>query len=535
MDTPSSPIGLIVKKVEAVMKLTRRSFKLLATSAAVFVLAGCASLTPEVLSQQEIESQSRADLKKRMAEIAPINDAITIEEAIARALKYNLDHRAKSLEMALASGQLEAGKFDMMPRLLANAGYFSRDNDLVRRSEDGLGNIIDNRYISSERDRATQDLTLSWSLLDFGASYYNAKQNADRLLIATERRRKSMHTLIQNVRTTYWRALAAQTLSQRVSSAIVDAETALKDSRGMQAAKVRSPSESLRFQRTLLDNLRQLEALQRELTTAKVELASLIGAPTGTRLTLTEPTDAEPQALGISLEAMETQALTRNADLREANYNVRIAANDTRKAILKLLPGISFDYGTRRDDDRFLINQNWQEASARVSLNLFNLLSAPSQKRAAEAAESVMQARRMALQMTVFTQVHLSWHQYDDAVRQYQRAYAIADVDGQLAQIAGAQEQSQMAGRLDRISLDVISILSVARRYQSMARVQEALSRMQSTLGLEPEVGSLDELDLLTLQKTMDQSLKNWNRQMQTKPVPQARRSVEKNQTESQT
>ena len=89
------------------MKMTHRSFKLLATSAAVFVLAGCASLTPEVLSQQEIESQSRADLKKRMAEIAPISDAITIEEAIARALKYNLDHRAKSLEMALASGQLE--------------------------------------------------------------------------------------------------------------------------------------------------------------------------------------------------------------------------------------------------------------------------------------------------------------------------------------------------------------------------------------------------------------------------------------------
>lgn len=516
------------------MKLTHRSFKLLATSAAVFVLAGCASLTPEVLSQQEIESQSRADLKKRMAEIAPISDAITIEEAIARALKYNLDHRAKSLEMALASGQLEAGKFDMMPRLLANAGYFSRDSDLLR-SQDFNGTNSFNPYISSERNRSTQDLTLSWSLLDFGASYYNAKQNADRLLIATERRRKSMHTLIQNVRTTYWRALAAQTLSQRVSSAIVDAETALKDSRGMQAAKVRSPGESLRFQRTLLDNLRQLEALQRELTTAKVELASLIGAPTGTRLTLTEPTDAEPQALGITLEAMETQALTRNADLREANYNVRIAANDTRKAILKLLPGISFDYGTRRDDDRFLINQNWQEASARVSLNLFNLLSAPSQKRAAEAAESVMQARRMALQMTVFTQVHLSWHQYDDAVRQYQRAYAIADVDGQLAQIAGAQEQSQMAGRLDRISLDVISILSVARRYQSMARVQEALSRMQSTLGLEPEVGSLDELDLPTLQKTMDQSLKNWNRQMQTKPAPQARRSVEQNQTESQT
>lgn len=406
-----------MKKVDPVMTLTQRPFKLLAISAAAILMVGCASLNPEVLSEQEIQAKSQSDLQKHMAEVAPISGAITLEEALARALKYNLDHRAKSLEMALASGQLEAGKFDMLPRLLANAGYFSRDSDLVRRSQDVNGNTYDNKYISLERNHATQDLTLSWSMLDFGASYYSAKQNADRLLIATERRRKSMHTLIQNVRTTYWRALAAQTLSQRVSVAITEAEAALKDSRGMQAAKVRSPGESLRFQRTLLDNLRQLEALQRELGTAKVELASLIGVTPGSVLTLTEPTDAEPQALGMSLQVMEAQALTQNADLREAHYNVRIAANDTRKAILKLIPGISFDYGKRRDDDRFLVDQHWQEASMRVSLNLFNLLSAPSQKRAAEAAESVMQARRMALQMAVFTQVHLSWHQYDDDLR----------------------------------------------------------------------------------------------------------------------
>ena len=221
------------------MTFPQRPFKLLATSAAAILMVGCASLNPEALSEQEIQAKSQSDLQKRMAEVAPISGAITLEEAIARALKYNLDHRAKSLEMALASGQLEAGKYDMLPRLLANAGYFSRDSDLVRRSQDVNGNTYDNKYISSERNHATQDLTLSWSMLDFGASYYSAKQNGDRLLIATERRRKSMHTLIQNVRTTYWRALAAQTLSQRVSVAITEAEAALKDSRGMQAAKVR--------------------------------------------------------------------------------------------------------------------------------------------------------------------------------------------------------------------------------------------------------------------------------------------------------
>lgn len=133
-----------------------------------------------------------------------------------------------------------------------------------------------------------------------------------------------------------------------------------------------------------------------------------------------------------------------------------------------------------------------------------------------------MKTRQMALQMALLTQVHLSMHQYDDALRQYQRAHAIADVDSQLSEISSGQEQSQMAGRLDRISANVVSILSVARRYQSMARVQEALSRVQATLGLEPEVDSLDSQDLPSLQKTMQRSLKNWTEQMQVRPKPQA-------------
>ena len=78
------------------MTLTSRPFKYLATSAAAILLVGCASLTPEVLSQQEIEAQSQADLQKRMAEVVPIAGAITLEEAIARALKYNLSWRRAS-------------------------------------------------------------------------------------------------------------------------------------------------------------------------------------------------------------------------------------------------------------------------------------------------------------------------------------------------------------------------------------------------------------------------------------------------------
>ena len=68
-------------------------------------------------------------------------------------------------------------------------------------------------HISTDRDYTQSALTLSWSLLDFGQSYYAARQNADRVRIAAERRRKAIYTLVQDVRTAYWRVVASQALA----------------------------------------------------------------------------------------------------------------------------------------------------------------------------------------------------------------------------------------------------------------------------------------------------------------------------------
>lgn len=489
-----------------------RHSALAAAATAALLLGGCAT-APQPLAGEDMRRLVAEDAAAARAQQVPVSGAITLEEALARALKYNLDHRVRMLEQALASGQLEAGRFDMLPKLLANAGYTQRDNDATRRSADPGDTSqfsTTTPYISSERSHRTLDLGLSWNLLDFGASYFTAQQNADRLLVAGERRRKAMHTLVQNVRTAYWRALAAQRLAQPVRAAIAEAEAAVTDSRAIAAARVRAPGETLRYQRNLLENLRLLESLERELASARIELASLIGAPAATRLTLVEPASDALGPLATPIEQLEATALARNADLKEAGYAARIAVAETRKALLRLLPGISFDVTARHDTDKYLVNQQWQDAGVRVSFNLFNLLAAPAQMKAAELGQQVAATQRMALQMTVLTQVHLAWHGYDDALKQYRRALALSEVDDELARIASGQEASQLAGRLERIAASVSAILSTTKRYQAMARVQESASRLQALLGLEPEIGSLDETDLPTLQKDIGRSLNRW-------------------------
>ena len=469
---------------------------------AVAVISGC-SVSPTSFTKEEYNTLIQNDKAAWLGNMEAVSGPICLDEAIARALKYNLDHRVSLMEQAQASAQFEAGKFDMLPKMMANAGYHWRDNENIRNSTDSVTGApsLANPSISSERERTTADATLSWSILDFGLGYYNAKQNSDRMLVANERRRKVMHTLIQNVTTTYWRALAAQQLGDEVRQTIEQAEQALSDSREILQAQLRDPSETLRYQRNLLENLRLLENVDRELAAAKIELTSLLGLPPGSYIELLEPARAELNQLEHDMEALEAIALGNNADLREQSYNARIAAQETRKTLLRMMPNLSFNYGHHYDSDSYLINQQWHQASLNASYNLFNILSAPAHKRASEYGVGVAEARRMALQVAVLSQLHLAKHQYHDAMRQYLRAESISEVDNRLSELAHGQERSQMGSPLERISRDVTRILSSVRMYQAIARVNEASSRIQATLGLEPQISSLDEISLQDLRQ----------------------------------
>lgn len=470
-------------------------------------MAGC-TVSPTAFTEAEYRSLIQADQSAWMSGMEAVSDPVSLDEAIARALKYNLDHRVRLLEQAQATANFEAGKFDMLPRLMANAGYHWRDNEAIRDSIDSVTGeqSLANPSISSQRERSNADLTLSWSLLDFGLGYYNAKQNADRILVANERRRKAMHTLTRDVTTTYWRALAAQQLSEQVSATIQEAEQALTDSRQILAAQINNPTDTLRYQRNLLENLRLLENVERELASARIELATLLSLPPGSQIELVEPARSGLRALDGDLEELEVIALRSNADLREQSYNARIAAQETRKTLLRMLPGLSFNYGHNYDNDTYLVNEQWNQASVTAGFNLFNILSAPANRRASQYAANVEEARRMAVQVAVLSQLHLAAHHYNDALRQYSRAEAIFEVDRSLSQLARGQELSQTGSPLERISSDVTEILSSVRMYQSMARVNEACGRVQATLGLEPQISSVDETDLQTLRQEIVRS-----------------------------
>ena len=216
-------------------KMTRMA-RLLAAVSTAALLSACA-VTPTPFTQGEFSAKAKADRSAMFDGQEVMSKPLSLSDAVARVLKYNLDKRAKMMDEALALGQLDLDRYDLLPKLAANAGYTERSAPNATKSRDLYTQTTStsNPSYSADRFSITNDLGLTWNILDFGVSYFTAQQNADRALIAKEKRRKTVANLVQEVRFTFWRAAAAQALKGKVTDVIANAEKALKDAERVEA------------------------------------------------------------------------------------------------------------------------------------------------------------------------------------------------------------------------------------------------------------------------------------------------------------
>ena len=477
-------------------------------------MAGC-TVTPEPISisdQKELLEQDRVAAREG---VTPVGAEMSLAEAIARGLKYNLEFRARRLEQAISVGMLNVAQYDMLPGVVATAGYNYRNNFFIT---DAVGAVsgepsLNEPFISSARDFGVAGLSLNWSLLDFGVSYYGAKQRADQILVANERRRRTMHLLIQDIQAAYLRAASAQALQSEIEKTIEDAQRAIRQVRADAQDGLSDPLDVLRYQKSLLDNVRLLQTINQQLSTALIELNQLLNLPANTRYQLEEPSAIEPPSayLQIPVEEFELRALMSNADLKESIYNARIALIETRKSMLQLLPGLTFSYGPQVTNNTFYINRNWVEGAAQISFNFWNLLMAPQVKRNAQANEALAQKRRMMVQIAVIGQVHIAKQQLEFTDLIYRKSAEIDQVDRELARLTAQRVSEGRASQAEQVAADTSAILSQLRRYEALAEAFSASGRLQATAGLEPDVNDLASIDLPELTEAVARTMRQWS------------------------
>ncbi|MBL1142651.1 MAG: TolC family protein [Proteobacteria bacterium] len=463
------------------------NYRLLTIAFISLLMSGC-SLVPVSFTQEELKEQAKNDRSTVTQNQEAIDGPVTLYEAIARALKYNLDFHLEFSEKILAETSFDLSKYELLPQLVAKTGYNSRDKFSGSSSRSLLtGTQSLQSSTSSDRDIFTSDLSLSWNVLDFGLSYIRAKQSGDKVLIAEEEKRKVVNRIVQDVRTAYWRAVSNDRLIERIEKLLIRVSKAIEESKKIEVNRLDRPLTALTYQRELIGIKRELEELQRDLSLAKIQLAALMNLRPGEEYELVIPDRTEVvNKVDISPDMMEQLALENRPEIRTVSYEERINRQEAKAAILSLMPGLDLNFGKSYSTNSFLFHNNWLSYGAQISWNLLNIFKLPSTNKNIEAKAKVLEARRLALTMAIMTQVHVSMAQYRHSQREYNTA---ADYFLTQQKILEQLESGVSANTVTEQSLirEQMNMMVAEIKYDiAYSDVENAYASIFASLGIDP-------------------------------------------------
>lgn len=466
-------------------------------------LSGCA-IHPESLTSQEVDQRAERDMEFIDNYGEPVTEPLTLSGAMARALKYNLDYRLEWSKRVLNETKLDLAHYEFLPDLVANAGFNSRSNFSGASSRSLISGEESLEFSTSQqRDVFNANLELSWNVLDFGISYYRAKQAANDVMIAQEEKRKVIHRLLQNVRTAYWRTVAAKRLRGKLESVKTDVKQALARSREITDRNLDNPLRELRYRRELIDINRQIQELQENFRMARIQLASLMSVRDPSEVDVVVPEGPMPvPRLERSLEELEDQALRHRPEIRQVDYRKRNAEHAARAALLEVLPVPRLYVSDNYNDNKFLFNNDWLQAGAQVSWNLLNFVRLPAMQDRAEAEEQALDARSLTLSMAILTQVKVGMAEFLMSSRQYETQTDYLEIQSQIDDKVGAMAATSKVGKQERIREEMNTLLAEIRHNVAKANLQKSYANLLMAAGMEPgiespESKSLDEIEAI--------------------------------------
>ena len=456
-------------------------------AAACLLFAGC-SLAPEPVTDREVDARVAGDLTAMFGGQEPVTAPLTLADAAARAVKYNLEHRVKLVEAALAQNVSDLSVYDLLPAVNGSAGYARKNPSNISSAD------LNNPWSFS--------LSASWNILDFGVSYVRARQDGNRVQVAEERRRRTLQTTVQDVRSAFWRAARAERLAADLDQLRRRHETARAAIHASLTETLKSPVELLDTEKSILTTVRELETLQREVVTARSELASLMNMPPGQPFRLASPEGgAAPQTALPPLPELEREALRRRPELREEDYQARISADEVRKQMLRMLPGIELSASADNANNNAF---TWSQLASKLTTTLISLVSGPASIHMAEVQEQAGDLRRLALGVTVLTQTDIAFIRVTQARQDYQTALTLSGIEDELLRHARAAHKAGSVSMLELVRRESDHLLAETRRDFADNALRAAIGTLMVSVGLDPPLpAEAMSADLATLSRTL--------------------------------
>lgn len=417
-----------------------------------------------------------------------IDHPLSMEEAMARSLKFNLDARVKVQEQILAEADLKVSQLEMLPDFNIEANLLARNSVAGSRSEEidtGVQNLNYSR--SSEDTSQTYKLDLTYDLIELGINYIRAQQDAKRIEIIKERRRAVLQSLMHDTRVAFMRAAVAQMLEDEVVGLKVKSEKALERAQLALDKGLSEPVANLSYRKSLLNVISELDALLSKFSAAKLELAALINVRPGSDVKLMTPSISFGTAPTVkaTIDQMEVYALLNRPELVEEDYQYEIEKQEQESFWISLLPAIQPSLALNYDNNQFLLNNSWITVGTRVAYNLFDLLtSEPREDQITQKLEFAA-VRRDALTLAVLGQVNLAYLRHKEALESLSLAERLYSTATQISDNMQNYLSSGQTTEQEVVMAQVRELLSRVEYYADFIDAQSTLAQLILSLGYD--------------------------------------------------
>lgn len=465
---------------------------LLLIGALAGVLAGCTSVV-----SVDMQADREANLAQDRVLLTPPTDIdlsqpLGLNDVIKLGLRNNLDLRVSRFEQEIAKDTALADKLDMLPNLQVNREY---DHDDKFRREGSYnpetGVVTQGSTVSRLKTNLTADLTLTWSVLDFGLSYIRSRQSQLQQEVLQMRRNRQAQLLALDLTEAFWKAALAEDALDYVRRV----ERELKAQRGaieQSVAERRLDAIAAKdVEKRLVDIALSIRDLQADIANARIRLSRLMGLNQDARFILKreaiKPLLAKfPRPDQLSANVFEDYALLNRPELFERDLGERIQRDDVRAAMLNMFPNLSFSAGRNWDGNTLVESNYWNSVGYSVGWNLLNLPRQYALVQSEEKGVEMERASRLQLTVGVITQVHIGLLDYRIAVERfklYEESYGLT------TELLGMTRERNAAGIMSDLSVAQRLLEDMAaklRRDQAVVDLIVAYRRLLTSVGLNP-------------------------------------------------
>ena len=453
----------------------------------LFVLLQAGCKTAQDYADERAEKASTHFQAAKFRELQQ-GKALTLSECIKIALKNNLQVRISELELQVQKELETAEALGMLPRFDINNRFTARSNTPASGSQKlvATGKSYGASY-SEEKIINYLNIDLLFSVLDFGLSFYNTRQQADRVLLSRQRRERMAQNLALDVVKAYFKVAAAQRAIKMTDSLLEQCRSRYEQIYSLSKQRKITPTRAFDESRRFIAMEKKLTDYQRSYENACVELRTLMGYYPSAGIVVDESALNRLQKFDLpDIGTMEQIAILQRPELYEADIQKHINILECRKTILMMFPNVQLYADWSNSNNKFLYNNSWFELGLRAAYNLLKLPQQVAKYRGYSAQVEAEEMRSYAQAVAVMAQVRIAHSNFENARTRYQLDRKVYNSYDDYLQ--AALKNRAVGGTLSQLDVDHIRLVATQTNIDCLISLGEyyvAYYRLLNVMGLK--------------------------------------------------